>query len=269
MLRRAVLLVLGFFWLIPTYLLVVNAFRPATSYDASKAWKPSGHIAIFDNISTAWHKADLGASLGSTALYSIVSPAIALLIAAAAGYGIVVLRVRGGFWWFMLLFGGTIIPNQMLLVPLFVRYSDAGLYDNRLGMIIVYTAISVPLAAFVMRNFFTGVAFTIFEAARMDGASTFKIFYRIYLPLARSALAAVFILEFTFIWNDLLLGLTLTQTNTVRPVMTALAALQTDVYAGTPIPIGLAAGLVVSLPTVVLFLGTQRLFAKGLTLGQV
>jgi multiple sugar transport system permease protein len=103
----------------------------------------------------------------------------------------------------------------------------------------------------------------------MDGASTFRIFWRIYLPLSTSALAAVFILEFTFIWNDLIFGLTLTQTAEVRPVMTALAGLMTDVYAGTPVPVGLAAGLVVSLPTVVLFLATQRLFARGLSLGSV
>ncbi|WP_084958820.1 carbohydrate ABC transporter permease [Thermoactinospora rubra] len=269
MIRRAVLLVLGLVWLGPTYLLVVNAFRPANSYDASRAWAPSGDIAIFQNFALAIERADLGGSLASTLLYSVVSPALAVLIGALAGYTIVVLRLRGGFWWFMLIFGGTIFPTQMLLVPLFVTYSDAGLYDSRPGMILVYTAVSVPLAAFVLRNFFTGVAFSIFEAARMDGASTLRIFVRIYLPLAGSALAAVFILEFTFIWNDLLFGLALTQTSGVRPVMTQLAGLMTDVYAGTPVPVGLAAGLVVSLPTVALFLATQRLFARGLSLGSV
>jgi multiple sugar transport system permease protein len=269
MIRRAALLVLGLIWLVPTYLLVVNAFRPADAYDPSHAWTPDGHIAIWDNFTRAWDTASLGDSLASTALYSVVSPAIAVVIGALAGYTIVVLRLRHGFVWFMLIFGGTVFPSQMLLVPLFVGYSDANLYDSRLGLILIYTAVSVPLAAFVLRNFFTGVAFTVFEAARMDGASTFRIFWRIYLPLSMSALAAVFILEFTFIWNDLLFGLTLTQTETVRPVMTALAGLTSNVYAGTPIPVGLAGGLVVSLPTVALFLGTQRMFTRGLALGQV
>ncbi|MCG5218802.1 carbohydrate ABC transporter permease [Streptosporangium sp. KLBMP 9127] len=269
MIRRAVLIVLGLVWLGPTYLLLINAFRPAESYDAGRAWIPSGDFALLDNFARAWESANLGDSLASTALYSIVSPAAGVLIGALAGYAIVVLRLRYGFWWFLLIFGGTIFPSQMLLVPLFIGYSEAGLYDDRLGMILLYTAISVPLSAFVLRNFFTGVAFSIFEAARMDGASTGHIFLRIYLPLASSALTAVFILNFTFIWNDLLFGLTLTQTSTVRPIMTTLAGLQTDVYAGIPVPVGLAAGLVVSLPTVVVFLATQRLFARGLALGQV
>ncbi|MEU7897304.1 carbohydrate ABC transporter permease [Nonomuraea sp. NPDC049152] len=267
MIRRFVLVVLGLIWLGPTYLLLVNAARPADTYDPSRAWVPSPDFALIENFFRAWDAADLSQSLASTALYSVVSPAIGVLIGALAGYTIVVLRLRHGFFWFMVIFGGTVFPSQMLLVPLFVGYSDAGLYDTRLGMIIVYTAISVPLSAFVLRNFFTGVAFSIFEAARMDGASTLRIFFRVYLPLAVSALAAVFILNFTFIWNDLLFGLTLSQTAEVRPVMTALAGLLTDVYAGTPVPVGLAAGLVVSLPTVVLFVATQRMFARGLALG--
>ncbi|MER6510815.1 carbohydrate ABC transporter permease [Nonomuraea sp. NPDC001636] len=269
MIRRIVLIVLGLIWLGPTYLLVVNASRPAASYDPGSAWAPSGDFALLDNFGRALDSADLTGSLASTALYAVVSPLLGVLIGALAGYTIVVLRLRHGFWWFLLIFGGTVFPSQMLLVPLFVGYSDAGLYDSRLGMILVYTAINVPLAAFVLRNFYTGVAFSIFEAARMDGASTWRIFWRIYLPISLSALTAVFILEFTFIWNDLIFGLTLTQTDNVRPVMTALAGLMTDVYAGTPVPVGLAAGLVVSLPTVVLFLATQRLFARGLSLGSV
>ncbi|NUR85427.1 MAG: carbohydrate ABC transporter permease [Nonomuraea sp.] len=269
MIRRIVLVVLGLVWLGPTYLLLVNASRPGDSYDPSQAWIPSGDFSLFTNFATAIDKASLGQSMTSTVLYALVSPLLGVLIGALAGYTIVVLRLRGGFWWFMLIFGGTIFPSQMLLIPLFVGYSDAGLYDTHWGMILIYTAINVPLAAFVLRNFYTGVAFSIFEAARMDGASTFRIFWRVYLPLSFSALAAVYILEFTFVWNDLIFGLTLSQTENVRPVMPALAGLMTDVYAGTPVPVGLAAGLVVSLPTVALFLATQRLFARGLSLGSV
>lgn len=158
----------------------------------------------------------------------------------------------------------------MLLVPLFVAYSKFNLYDTRFGLILIYAAISVPFAAFVMRNFFTGVAFSIFEAVRLDGASTARIFWRMYyLPLSWSALAAIFVLEFTFTWNDLVFGMTLSQSPGIRPVMPAVSALQSDVYAGTPVPVALAVGLLVSLPAIALFLATQRLFARGLIIGQI
>lgn len=266
--RRAVLIVLGLVWLFPTYLIVANAVRPAGDYDPSDAVKPPGSMGLFDNIDEAWSRTDVGATIGSTAIYSLVAPALAVLFGALAGYAIVVLRVRFGFLWFIVIFAGTVVPFQMLLVPLFVGYSKVSLYDNQMGLVLVHTAISVPLAALVMRNFFGSVAVSIFEAARLDGASTFRIFWRIYLPLSSAALAAVFILEFTYVWNDLLFGLTLAQSDNVRPVWAELSALTTDVYAGTPVPVALAAGLVVSLPTVVLFLATQRLFTRGLTLAQ-
>jgi multiple sugar transport system permease protein len=266
--RKVTLAVLGLIWLFPVYLIIITALRPANSFNPSRAWVPATQLGLWANVVKAWDASAIGQSLGSSLLYSVLAPALACLIGALAGYAIVVLRLRHGSLWFMLIFGGTIFPSQMLLIPLFVSYAKVGLYDTRVGLIIVYTAISVPFAAFVMRNFFTNVAFSIFEAARMDGASTLRIFGQMYLPLARSALAAVFILEFTFVWNDLLFGLTLTQSPGTRPVMTALAALQSDVYAGTPVPVALAAGLIVSLPPVVLFLATQRLFRFGLALGQ-
>lgn len=267
--RRATLVVLGLIWLFPAYLIIITAMHPADSFNPSSAWIPSVHLGLWANVDKAWQASAIGQSLGSSLLYSVAAPLLACVIGALAGYAIVVLRLRHGFFWFMVIFGGTVFPSQMLLVPLFVSYAKVGLYDNRIGMIIIYTAISAPFAAFVMRNFFTNVAFSIFEAARMDGASTLRIFAQVYLPLARTALAAVFILEFTFVWNDLLFGLTLTQSPGTRPVMTALAALQSDVYAGTPVPVALAAGLIVSLPPVVLFLATQRFFARGLALGQL
>ena len=264
-----VLVVLGLIWLAPAYLMVVNAARPAGAYNPADAWSPAGSFELLSNMRRAWDDAGLGQSLGSTVLYSVLSPALAILIGALAGFSIVTLRLRHGFAWFMLIFGGTVFPAQMLLVPLFVAYSRLNLYDTRFGLVLIYAAISVPFAAFVMRNFFTGVAFSIFEAARLDGASTARIFWRMYLPLSWSALAAIFVLEFTFTWNDLLFGMTLAQSPGIRPVMPAVSALQSDVYAGTPVPVALAVGLLVSLPAIALFLATQRFFTRGLTLGQL
>jgi multiple sugar transport system permease protein len=265
--RRLVLIVLGVIWLVPIYLLVVNAFRPPAAYDGEQIWTPDPDVAFVDNVRAAWEAVGLGPSIAATFLYSAASPALAVLIGALTGYAIVVLRLRGGFWWFMLIFGGTIFPAQMLLIPLFIGYSEVLLYDTRTGLVLVYTAMLVPFAAFVMRNFFTGIAHTIFEAARVDGATVGRIFWRLYLPMSLPALGAIYILEFTLIWNDLLVGLTLSQSDPVRPIMTTVAALN-SAYAGTAIPVVLAAGLFVSLPTVALFLATQRLFARGLSLGQ-
>lgn len=265
-LRTSVLVAFGVIWLLPVYLLVVNASKSPLTYTSTSAWLPTD-FSLFANIVEATQLSGLGDSVLSTLLYAIVSPAIAVLVGAAAGFAIVALRLRHGFLWFVAIFGGTVFPLQMVLLPLFDAYSRVGLFDTQFGMIIVYTVISIPFSAFVMRNFFTGIAHNVFEAAVLDGATTWFIFVRVYLPMASSALIAIFILQATFVWNDLLLGLTLSQSDEVRPIVTTLAGMQST-YGGAQLSTVLAAGVLVSLPTVVLFLFTQKFFARGLALGQ-
>ena len=105
------------------------------------------------------------------------------------------------------------------------------------------------------------------EAALIDGCGPARYFWKLLLPASSSGLAALAVIQSRAIWNDLLFGLTLSQSPEVRPVMTALSALS-SAYAGTRVPIILAGGILVSLPTVALFLLTQRIFARGLALGQ-
>ncbi|MEV0650795.1 carbohydrate ABC transporter permease [Phytomonospora sp. NPDC050363] len=264
--RTTVLIVLGLVWLLPVYLLLINASKAPEGFTSKESWIPTD-FSLFSNIGDAMRLSGLGESVLSTLVYAVVSPTIAVLVGAAAGFAIVALRLRHGFAWFVLIFGGTVFPIQMIILPLFDAYSRVSLFDTRLGMIIVYTAISIPFSAFVMRNFFTGIGHNVFEAAVLDGASTWRIFTRVYLPMASSALVAIFILQATFIWNDLLLGLTLSQSDDVRPIVTSLAGMQST-YGGAQMATVLAGGLLVSLPTVVLFLFTQKFFARGLALGQ-
>ncbi|RRR98196.1 carbohydrate ABC transporter permease [Glycomyces terrestris] len=264
--RTAVLAVLGLVWLLPVYLLLVNAAKSPAAFTTTESWRPTD-FSLLANIGEALELSGLAESAGSTLLYAVVSPALAVLVGAAAGFAIVALRLRHGFAWFVAIFGGTVFPLQMILLPLFDAYSRTGLFDTRAGMVIVYTAISIPFSAFVMRNFFSGIAHNVFEAAVIDGASTWRIFARVYLPMASSALVAIFILQATFIWNDFLLGLVLSQSDTVRPIVTSLAGMQST-YGGAQMSTVLAGGLLVSLPTVVLFLFTQKFFARGLALGQ-
>lgn len=265
--RRIVLVGLGLFWLIPVYLLLANAAKTSDQYGFIDVWQPVGLGGLWSNMGQAWDKGNLGAGLLSTAIYSVVSPAIAVFIGAAVGFAIVALRISHGFAWFVVIFSATVVPIQMILMPLFRAYVKFDLYDTRTGLILLYTVLAIPFAAFVMRNFFSGIAREIFEAATVDGASSLRVFARIYLPMSLSALVAIFILQATLIWNDLLIGLTLTRSKDVRPVMTALVAMQST-YGGSTMQVVLAGGLLVSLPTVVLFLLTQRTFTRGMALGQ-
>ncbi len=106
----------------------------------------------------------------------------------------------------------------------------------------------------------------VLEAARLDGANKFRIYRSIYLPLSLSALGAAFLFQFTWIWNDLAFGLTLTTSEEVRPLMSTLSTLL-GMYGNTPMPVILSANFIASLPTAILFIVAQRLFVAGLRAG--
>lgn len=261
--RHAVMFILAAIWIIPLYFVLINAATSPDDFRDKQIWAPSGTFSLLDNIRAAWTDANLGQSVGSTLFYAAVGGVAAVLLASLAAYALVALKIRYGFLWFMLIYAGTIFPFQMYLSPLYTAYVRTNLYDTHLGLLILYTAIAIPFAVFVIRNHFTSIPGELSEAARLDGAGAWRVFRQIYMPLSLNACVTVFILQFTWIWNDLLFGLTLSRSANIRPIMTALAALQGQ-YSSASVPVVLAGALLVSIPTFILFFAVQRVFVRGL-----
>ncbi|MER7200907.1 ABC transporter permease [Streptomyces sp. CB01635] len=250
-------------WLIPMYLLVVNALTPVAEYAGQPDWAPQG-FALWDNLSTAWSQAGIGDSFLNSLAYAVVCGAAAVIVAAMAAFAVVVLPIPKPAFWFWLIYSGTLFPLQMFLAPLFGMYADGNLYDTRLGLMLVYAAWAVPFAFFLVRNQMTTMPPEITEAAMIDGASFRRIFWRIHVPLMGSSLGAAFIFQFTAVWNDLLFGITLSRSPDIQPVMAALTSLN-NAYASSGPPVILAGALIVSLPTLVVFLTFRGLFLRGVT----
>jgi ABC-type glycerol-3-phosphate transport system permease component len=250
-------------WLVPLYLLVVNALTPAGGYTGKPDWAPGG-LALFDNLHTAWSQAGIGAGVRSSLLYAAVCGAAAVLVAAMAAFAVVVLPIPRPAFWFWLIYSGTLFPLQVFLAPLFGLYAEANLYDTRLGLVLVYVAWAIPFAFFLIRNQLTTMPPEITEAAMLDGASLRRIFWRIHVPLMAPGLGAAFIFQFTAVWNDLLLGITLSRSPRVQPVMAALTTLN-NAYSSSGPPVILAGALIVSLPTLLVFLVFRGLFLRGVT----
>jgi len=262
LIRTAVVVVLGVVWLIPIYLMLVNAFVPAAEYTGRPSWAPTG-FDFFGNVAIAWEASGLGLGLANSLVYATVSAALAVMVAALAAFAVVIMPMGRPALWFWLIYAGTLLPLQIFLAPLFKVYVATGTYDTTLGMVIIYAAICVPFAFFVTRNFLTTMPAEITEAAQLDGAKWGRIFFQIHLPLLKSALFAAFIFQFTWVWNDYLFGITLTTSPDRRPVMAALAEINGGFAALGP-PVVLAAALVASIPTVILFLSFQRFFVSSL-----
>ena len=263
LLRNTAVIVLTFIWVIPTYLVVVNAMTPVHSYTGSPVWWPSG-FAFFDNVVQGWVAGQFQWPFLNSLLYAVVGAGAAVLLASMAAFGLVIMPVKRTKLWFWLIYAGTLLPLQVFALPLYQASAQLGLYDTRTILIIVYIALCIPFAFFVTRNFLITIPSEIGQAAKLDGAGWWRMFISVFLPLLRPALVAAFVFQFIYIWNELFFGISLTISPENQPVMAALASLQTQTSALSQ-PAILATAVVVSAPAIIVFLVFQRFFVTGLT----
>lgn len=260
-----VALLVSLVWLAPFYYLIVSAFKSSTEYAAGHPLAlPQGLLPIVDNAIRVWTDAKLGWGLVNSALYGLVGASVAVFVAAMAAFGLTRLDFSGRTFWFMLIFSGTVFPFQMYLIPLFFTYQQIGILNTRAGMILFYCAICVPFPVLVLRNFMAGLNREMDEAARMDGANDWRVFFSIVLPNAKGPMLALFLLQFTWIWNDLLFSTVLGNTPEIRSVMNALQVFQ-GAYTSAGPNIAMTGALMASIPTVLLFFILRRHFMAGLS----
>ena len=251
-------------WLVPFYYLAVSVFKSSAEYGSGNPLAlPVSLSPFFDNAAKVWSDAKLGAGMFNSALYGLTGAGVAVFIAAAAAFGLTRLDFSGKTFWFMLIFAGTIFPFQMYLIPLFFSYQQFGILNTRFGMVLFYTAICVPFPVLVLKNFMSQLNHEMDEAARMDGAASWRVFWSIVLPNCRGPMLALFLLQFTWIWNDLLFSAVLGNTVEIRSVMNALQVFQGSYSASGP-NIVLTGSLLASLPSVLLFTVLRKHFMAGL-----
>jgi ABC-type glycerol-3-phosphate transport system permease component len=256
---------LALLWMVPFYYLFVTIFKSPEEFSAGpKLGLPVGLSPILDNIVGAWTTARMGPAFLNTTLYSVAGAGLAILIAALAAHGLSRFDYKGRTSLFMVIFAGTVFPLQLYLIPLFFAYQQVGLIDSRVGMIMFYTAICIPFPVLVLRNYMSQMSREMDEAARMDGCGELRLFVSIVLPNCLSPMVALFLLQFTWIWNDLLFATVLTQSPAIRPIMPALQVFQGG-YASQSPTVVLTASFLASVPTVILFLVLRKSFMTGLS----
>lgn len=251
-------------WLVPFYYLAVSVFKTQPEYAASSPLSlPQGVAPIIDNVIQAWTVAKMNFGMANSAFYGVVGAGLAVFFAAMAAFGLTRLDFRGKNLWFMMIFAGTVFPFQMYLIPLFFFYQGWGILNTHLGMVLFYTAICIPFPTLVLKNSMNGLSREMDEAARMDGAGEFSVFWKIVLPNSIGPMAATFLLQFTWIWNDLLFSTVLGNRVETRSLMNGLQVFQGS-YSSTGPNIVLTAALLASIPTIILFFVLRRHFMEGM-----
>ena len=263
----AILIILCVVWLFPIVSMLLVVSKDRDDFNSLPYWQPVGAGKILRNLAhnflTAWGGAEIGRVFINTVIYALAAGIGSAIIASLAGYALVHTNVRAPQAWFIGIFIGNIFPFQLFLIPLYLFLNTIHLYDTRLGLAIVYIGICIPFALFVFRNYAYTLPAELFDAAKVDGASRWAAYRRIFFPMSRPAFAVVFCFQFIWTWNDLLFGLVLSEK--YRPIMTSLGMLSGS-RGELPAPVIIMGAVIASVPTVVLLLALQGTFIRGFTL---
>lgn len=200
---------------------------------------------------------------------SLISTAIAVVLATIAAYAIARLDFPGKRLVLTTALGVSIFPVISIVTPLFNVWRNIGLYDTWLGLIIPYLSLTLPISIWTLAAFFRQIPWELEQAAQVDGATSWQAFRKAIVPLAAPGVFTTALIAFFIAWNDFVYGISLTSTSAARPVPAALAFFTGASQFEEPTGAISAAAVVVTIPVVILVLLFQRQIVSGLTQGAV
>ncbi|ALX65756.1 ABC-type sugar transport system,permease component [Microbacterium sp. XT11] len=269
MLRRVpvnvLLIVLSILMVYPIVIIVITAFKPNLEVLTNPTGLPIA--PTFDNFVTSWQQAGFTNLFANSIMLTVVSMTLATFIAALAAYAIVRQATKIGSGIYLLIAAGIFLPLQLALVPQFRVVRDLGLINNYIGVILIYIAGAIPFGVFLMAAFMKQVPKEIVEAAIIDGAGYFQLFWRIFFPLARPSVATFWVLQGVGVWNDYLVPQLFLTDPSKRTLTTGVLYFKAQYLADWGNI--MAAVLIMSLPILLLFIFAQRYFVSGLYAGAV
>src|SRR6478735_3060415 len=252
----------------PLVWLLLGSLKTQSEFLNNPTWALPEDWTNFSNYVTAWVDGNLGQYFLNSILAVVPSLTITIFVGVAAGFALEVMIWKGRGNVLLYFLAGIMIPGQMILLPLFNTYFRLHLTGTLWPLIITYTAIGLPLTVFMMATFFRNVPRDVFEAATLDGASIYRMFFSIGFPMVRNAIFTVALVQFFFIWNDLLIALTFTNRDDLRTIQVGLLNF-TGQFGQVQYGPTFAAISLNVLATLALYLFLNQRVMKGLTAGSV
>lgn len=252
-------------WLIPILIALFTSMKSMDELMKSPLmWAPPKHW-VFSNFAEVWNKVGMSRYVLNTLIITVPSVLGALIISSLGAFALAFYKFRMNKPILITFIAGMLIPFQMLMIPVY-RFSDSvGLINTFPGVILFHIAFQLGFCTFFLRNFMKQIPFSLIEAPRIDGANDFYIYRKIILPLSISSMATLSVLEFTWIWNDLLWSLILLQQDKLKPVTLGLANMQGEFI--TNYNMVAAGSIIAAIVPLVVFLMFQKYFISGLTVG--
>ena len=253
------------FWLVPYIYVICCSFKPSAEVIAVP---PSFFPKAFsiENFTGLLERMDALQFLWNSLSVSLISTVIALILGSLAAYAIQRSGAKLSIILVVLVLCLKMIPTSSIVVPIYELICNLGLYDTKIALIIVYAAINMPFVMWTMLSFYEGIPTTLDEAAFVDGASSFKTFWKVILPICKPGLATAFIFTLFLAWNDFLVALLLTSTN-AKTFTVGLAGF----LSAYNLDLGpmCAGAFLFSFPVMIISLAAQKYIVQGMIAGAV
>jgi multiple sugar transport system permease protein len=254
-------------WMAPLIAIFMTAGRPQGDLLAGNYWGWPSKFSFVDNFREVFASSPMFVFFINSVVVTVVTVMGVLVLSTLAAVALAKYEFPGRTALFAIFIAGNFLPFQILMIPVRELSVSLGIYDSVWALILFHTAFQTGFATLFLRNFIAGLPEELFEAARIEGASEFRILRVIIVPLIRPALAGLAVLVFTFVWNDYFWALALVQSDAAKPLTLGLAGLKGEWL--TAWNLISAGALFAALPPVLLFLFMQKHFVAGLTAGAV
>ena len=254
------------FCLFPFYWLLNISLKTGTDLSSADLIPPSPTL---DNYTSIFDNSAFTTALRNSAIVSLTTTLIGVIVGSFAAYALARLKMRFKFALLALVLSITTFPQIAIAAPLFRLWSDIGLYNTLIGLVIPYLTFALPLSIYILVSFFKEIPKDLEEAALVDGATYFQAFRKVVVPLAAPGLATTAILTFIAAWNEFLLAFTLTSSVDARTTPVAIQQFSGSSQFEVPLGTQSAASIIISIPLIVLVLLFQKRIVAGLTAGAV
>jgi raffinose/stachyose/melibiose transport system permease protein len=249
----------------PVLSIVFLALHKKTDLVTGFAWPTRLDLSTFR---AAFWEGGFDTGFKSSFIVAFTVTAVSAVLSVGTGYAFGTMRFRGDRYVFALLLLGIIFPYEATVIPLYYDFKSVGLLNTYWALILPQIGQSVSFGTYWMRAFFRSSPRSLIEAARIDGASSFGVLWRVLLPQARPAITTMCALVFVYTWNEFLLALVLIQDTSKQTAPLGLSFFAGATRAGDPTKVA-AAAVLVAAPIIVVYIALQRHFIRGMLAGAI
>lgn len=250
--------------LLPFGIVTMNALKSPQEYsaDGPLSWPDGLHL---DGLRDFWDRVDFGQALTNSALISGSVAVLAVVFSTFNAYALGIGQVRGHLVLLVLFIMANTVPQEALVYPLYTMAKEIGLYDTRLVVVIIFTAIQSAFGTYLLASVLSAFPRELLDAAELDGANRWQTLWRIVVPMSRPTLVVLLVFNFIWTWNEFFLPLVFLISNDNQTVPVALGVLQGQRLMDATM--SSAASLLALIPAILFFLVFQRTLTRGITMG--